>query len=77
VKVPSARLSSIIIAASQTLVAPVIFVFLLTELVGAEGIWYTIVAESASTAVLTVLLLLTRFKRSLLSEKESEYKGFF
>ena len=65
-------LSSIIIAASQTLVAPVIFVFLLTELVGAEGIWYTIVAESASTAVLTVLLLLTRFKRSLLSEKESE-----
>lgn len=65
-------LSSIIIAASLTLVAPIIFVFLLPELFGAEGIWYTIVAESASTAVLTVLLLLTRFKRSLLSEKESE-----
>ena len=65
-------LSSIIIAASQTLVAPVIFVFLLPEIFGAEGIWYTIVAESVMTAVLTVLLLLTRFKRSLLSEKESE-----
>ena len=65
-------LSSIIIAASQTLVAPIIFVFLLPEIFGAEGIWYTIVAESVMTAVLTVLLLLTRFKRSLLSEKESE-----
>ena len=65
-------LSSIIIAASQTLVAPVIFVFLLPKLFGAEGIWYTIVAESVVTAVLAVLLLLTQFKRSLLSEKESE-----
>ena len=64
-------LSSIIIAASQTLVAPVIFVFLLPALFGAEGIWYTIVAESVITAALTVLLLLTRFKCSLLNEKGS------
>ena len=65
-------LSSIIIAASQTLVAPIIFVFLLPEIFGAEGIWYTIVAESVMTAVLTVSLLLTRFKKSLVSEKKSE-----
>lgn len=64
-------LSSIIIAASQTIVAPIIFVFILPELFGAEGIWYTIVAESVITAVLTVLLLHTRFKKSLVSEKKS------
>ena len=65
-------LSSMIIAVCQALAAPIIFVFILPELFGAEGIWYTIVAESVMTAVLTVLLLLTRFKKSLLREKKSE-----
>lgn len=65
-------LSSLIIATSHTLVGPILFVFLLPELFGAEGIWYTIVAESVMTALLTILLLLTRFKKSLLNEKKSE-----
>ncbi|MCR5402914.1 MAG: MATE family efflux transporter, partial [Butyrivibrio sp.] len=62
-------LSSILIAANQSLVAPIIFVFLLPALFGKEGIWYTLVAESVITAILAVFLLLTRFKKSLLHEK--------
>ena len=57
-------LSSILISASQTLVAPIVFVFLLPLFLGGNGIWYTIVAESIVTAFLTVMLLLTRFKKA-------------
>lgn len=57
-------LGSLIIAASQSLVAPVIFVYLLPVFIGKEGIWYTIVAESIITAVLSVWLLLSRFKQT-------------
>ncbi len=63
-------LPSLIIAVNQSLITPVALLFLLPLLFGKEGIWYTLVVESCITAILATLLLLIRFKKSLMSEKD-------